>query len=239
MSDQCLFYVCRRTQTDMRHLLFRYLESDHPKVDRKQVWVDLVYSLPDAMRLCKAFLRVYVDVSTRVQVTLGPEEEVVVQAVRSSRSLNTFWKSLIAAADAAFLVPLRSLDRVKNHHLMLKRPTNMPGSIDEGPVSDITHWIYGQGGQDMKLTTTSSDYAKVEFTVTDIALILKTLWLSADLVPFRHHLDRIFFPCPCPPFLLRLSTGHDHRHDVQGRQRRPDARSGWTEEARDDLHGPS
>ncbi|KAG8984293.1 hypothetical protein FRB90_005424 [Tulasnella sp. 427] len=49
------------------------------------------------------------------------------------------------------------------------------------------------GGEDMELTTKSSDYTKVGFTVTDIALILKTLWLSADLIAFRHHLDRIIF----------------------------------------------
>ena len=44
----------------------------------------------------------------------------------------------------------------------------------------------------MRLST-KSDYEKVEFTVTDIGLILKTVWLCADLVSFTSPIQRIIF----------------------------------------------
>ena len=44
----------------------------------------------------------------------------------------------------------------------------------------------------MRLST-KSDYEKVKFTVTDIGLILKTVWLCADLVSFTSPIQRIIF----------------------------------------------
>lgn len=41
--------------------------------------------------------------------------------------------------------------------------------------------------------STASDYKKVEFTVTDIGLILKTLWLCANLIPFTSPINRVIF----------------------------------------------
>ncbi len=62
------------------------------------------------------------------------------RAVKSARSLNAFWKSLVAAADAEVLAPLQRKSS-ENYQLALKRPKNYPGSADEGPVSKISHWI--------------------------------------------------------------------------------------------------
>ncbi|KAF8462493.1 hypothetical protein DFH94DRAFT_700934 [Russula ochroleuca] len=79
-----------------------------------------------------------------------------------------------------------------NHWMTLKRPTNQPGSLDTGPVSQISQWIYHEGAEIMGLST-KSDYEKVEFTVTDIGLILKTVWLCADLIPFTSPIQRVIF----------------------------------------------
>ncbi|KAF8887660.1 hypothetical protein CPB84DRAFT_1749708 [Gymnopilus junonius] len=56
------------------------------------------------------------------------------------------------------------------------------GSLDTGPVSQISQWIYHEGAKIMGLST-KSDYEKVEFTVMDIGLILKTVWLCATSSP--------------------------------------------------------
>ncbi|KAH9947511.1 hypothetical protein B0H21DRAFT_691785, partial [Amylocystis lapponica] len=112
------------------------------------------------------------------------------RAIKSSRSLNTFWKSLIAAADAEVLLSKRQ--NPDHHWMTLKRPTDLSGALDEGPVSQISHWIYHEGAEEMGLSTTPN-YQKVEFTVTDIGLILKTLWLCADLVSFVFPIQRVIF----------------------------------------------
>ncbi|KAI0337092.1 hypothetical protein BDW22DRAFT_1384197 [Trametopsis cervina] len=166
------------------------MRDDHPGVDADQVWVDLCRGDATAMQYCKSFLQVYVLTSVRQRVVLDDREEFEERTIKSSRSLNTFWKSLIAAADAEVLLPMR--EDPKNHWMTLKRPTNTPGSLDEGPVSQISHWIYEEGAEVMGLSTVS-DYTKVEFTVTDIGLILKTLWLCADLVCFRSPIQRVIF----------------------------------------------
>lgn len=155
-----------------------------------QVWVDLCKGDAAAIQICKAFLEIHVEKSKSMRVVLGPEEEVEEQAIKSSRSLNTFWKSLIAEADAKVLLPKRQ--NPNNHWMALKRPKNQPGSTDEGPVAHISHWIYHEGAQTMGLSTTP-DYQTVEFTVTDIGLILKTLWLCADLIPFASPILRLIF----------------------------------------------
>lgn len=64
--------------------------------------------------------------------------------------------------------------------------------MDTGPVSQISQWIYHKGTEIMGLST-KLDYNKVEFTVTDIGLILKTVWLCADLIPFTSPIQRVIF----------------------------------------------
>lgn len=100
----------------------------HPGVDADQVWVDLCGEDTTATQYCKAFLQVYVETSTYQRVLLDDREEVEERAIKSSRSLNTFWKSLIAAADVEILLPMR--EDPANHSMTLKRPTNMPGPLE-------------------------------------------------------------------------------------------------------------
>lgn len=116
---------------------------------------------------------------------LGEREEVEETAIKSSRSLNTFWESLIAAADADVLLPKRQ--------------------IDEGPVSEISHWIYHEGAE-VGLSTTP-DYQKVEFTVTDIDFTPKTLWLCADLMSFLLPIQQIIFHALILLFSLGFRQG--------------------------------
>ncbi|KAK0701269.1 hypothetical protein B0H67DRAFT_614339 [Lasiosphaeris hirsuta] len=130
-------------------------------------------------------------------------EEVGERAIKSSRSLNTFWKSLIAAADAEVLLPKRQ--NPDNHWMTLKRPTNISGAIDKGPVTEISHWIYHEGAE-MGLSTTP-EYQKVEFTVTDIGLILKTLRLSADLISFLLPIQQVIFHALVLLFSLGFRQG--------------------------------
>lgn len=67
----------------------------HPEVNADCVWVNLCWGDATAIQYCKAFLQLYVDNSTHTRVVLGPEEEVEEKAIKSSRSLNAFWKSLL------------------------------------------------------------------------------------------------------------------------------------------------
>ena len=135
------------------------------------------------MQHCKSFFRstskpphVYASCLTR---------EVEERAIKSSRSLNTFWRSLIAAADADVLLPKRQ--------------------IDEGPVSEISHWIYHEGAE-VGLSTTP-DYQKVEFTVTDLDFTPKTLWLCADLMSFMLPIQQVIFHALVLLFSLGFRQG--------------------------------
>lgn len=85
---------------------------------------------------CKKFLRFYVKASKRKRLTLGPEEFVIEQAVTKCRTVNTFWKALIAGADAEYLS--KGVEDEDGHRTTLKRKTNFPGWADTGPVSQIT-----------------------------------------------------------------------------------------------------
>ncbi|KAG9023095.1 hypothetical protein FRB95_013562 [Tulasnella sp. JGI-2019a] len=163
------------------------IKKAYPNANPDQVWVNLCKYDATAFRIVKAFLKFYVTSSKQERLTLGPEEHVIERAVKSARSLNAFWKALIAAADAEVLSPLwqRSTD---NYQLVLKRPKNYPGLADEGPVSKISHWIYHEGAEEMGLATVP-EYTTVEMTARDIGVILRTLWLFANwipMMPFQH-----------------------------------------------------
>ncbi len=122
------------------------------------------------------------------------------RAIKSSRSLNSFWKSLIAAADAEVLLPKRQ--NSDNHWMTLKRPTDLSGALDDGPVSQTSHWIYHEGAtEEMMGLSTTPEHQKVEFTITDIGLILKTLCFTLTLLPFS-------FPSTESPFMPLSSSSY-------------------------------
>lgn len=57
---------------------------------------------------CKTFLQTYVANSKATRLVLGPpKREVEERDVKSSRSLNSLWKSTIAIADAEIFLPMR------------------------------------------------------------------------------------------------------------------------------------
>lgn len=128
---------CRCCRTD--RVYFRYLSRFQEHLDPAEFWVSMVKGESQAKQHCKTFLRLYVKCSKRKELTLGPEEFVFKQGVRSCRTLNTFWKALIAAADAEYLFPKRKQDPRNNYWMLLKRPKNYPGWVDAGPVSQISH----------------------------------------------------------------------------------------------------
>ncbi|KAL8936817.1 MAG: hypothetical protein Q9211_004005 [Gyalolechia sp. 1 TL-2023] len=152
-----------------------------PNANPEQVWVDLCKNDAAAFRIVKACLKFYVGSSKEKRPTLDPEEYVMEKAVKSARSLNAFWKALIAAADVEVLAPVRKKSP-DNYQLVLKRPKNYPGSADEGPVSRISHWIYHGGAEETGLSTVA-EYTKVEMTARDVGVILRTPWLLADWIP--------------------------------------------------------
>jgi len=89
-----------------------WMKEVHPTVDPNQVWVDLCREDATAMQYCKTFLQIYVETSIYQRVLLDDaddREEVEERSIKSSRSLNSFWKSLIAAADAEILLPMIGL----------------------------------------------------------------------------------------------------------------------------------
>ena len=77
--------------------------------------------------------------------------------------------------------------------------------IDEGPVSEISHWIYHEGAE-VGLSTTP-DYQKVEFTVTDLDFTPKTLWLCADLMSFMLPIQQVIFHALVLLFSLGFRQG--------------------------------
>ncbi|MCJ1427075.1 hypothetical protein MMC29_004978 [Sticta canariensis] len=195
-----------RKQRDRALLLWDdYMKECHAGVNADNVWVDLCRGCPVAIQHCCTFLEVHVEVAKVTRVVLDEREEVEEQAIKSARSLNTFWKTLIAAADAEILLRKREASP-SNHWMMLKRPTDKPGSLDEGPVAVISHWIYNEGADKMGLST-KPKYKKVEFTVADIGLNLKTLWLRADLVHFVQPIQRVFFHALVLLFSLGFHQG--------------------------------
>ncbi|KAF2254144.1 hypothetical protein BU26DRAFT_499963 [Trematosphaeria pertusa] len=136
-----------RKQRDRALLLWdRYMQECHAGVNADNVWVDLCRGCPVAIQHCCTFLEIHVEVSKVTRVVLDDREEVEEQAIKSARSLNTFWKSLIAAADAEVLLPKRELS-----------PSNHC-SVDEGPVALVSNWIYHEGAEKMGLST-KPDYS--------------------------------------------------------------------------------
>jgi hypothetical protein len=81
--------------------LQRKSDPKHVCADHNHVWVDLCRGSSIAIQQCKTFLELHVK---RKRLTLGPEEFIIEPAIKSSRSLNAFWKSLIAGADAEVLL---------------------------------------------------------------------------------------------------------------------------------------
>ncbi|KAL6303822.1 hypothetical protein BKA93DRAFT_826249 [Sparassis latifolia] len=87
-----------------------WMNEVHPTVDPNQVWVDLCRQDATAMQYCKTFLQIHVETFIYQRVLLDDadgREEIEEWSIKSSRSLNTFWKSLIAAADDEILLPMR------------------------------------------------------------------------------------------------------------------------------------
>ena len=124
--------------------------------------------------------------------------------MKSARSLNAFWKALIASADAEVLAPLRRKSP-DNYQLILKRPKNYPGSADIGPVSKISHWIYYDGAQEMGLATVP-ECTTVEMTARDIGVILRTLWMFADWITMTP-IQRVIFHALVILFSLGFRQG--------------------------------
>ena len=106
-------------------------------LDPVEFWTDAVKEDDTAKDHCKKFLRLYVKASKRKRLTLGPEEFVMEQGVKTCRTVNAFWKALIAAADAEYLSS-KGLKDDDGHRATLKRKTNFSGWVDQGPVSQIT-----------------------------------------------------------------------------------------------------
>jgi hypothetical protein len=100
-------------------------------IDNFEFWVGLCKDDALVKKECKALLKLYVKNSRRRKLTLGPEESVIEQEVKTCRALNSFWKALIAAADAEYLYPKRKCDSATLHWMVLKRPKNYPGWADK------------------------------------------------------------------------------------------------------------
>lgn len=83
------------------------------------------------LQYSKAFLQTCVANSKATRVVLGPKREVGERDVKSSRSLNSLWKSTIAVADAEIFLPNR--ENPENHWMVLKRPKYHSGSTDKRP----------------------------------------------------------------------------------------------------------
>lgn len=98
-------------------------------------------------------------------------------------------------------------DRIRREAL-----DGVKASTDEGPVAQISHRIYHQGAKEMQLSTMPEDET-VEFTATDIGLILKTLWLCTDLITFLFSIQRVIFHALVLLFQPRLPTRHYYRHE--------------------------
>ncbi|KAI0402513.1 hypothetical protein F4802DRAFT_599947 [Xylaria palmicola] len=169
----------------------RYRTKFHKEPEPTEFWIDLCKGDFTAKVHCQAFLRLYVKASRRRRLTLGPEESVIEQGIKSCRTVNTFWKSLIAAADAEYLLRKRQKDK-EAHWMTLVRPKNQPGWLDKGVVSEISLWIYNKGAE---LTSLSDEpeHETVELTARDIAKLPKTLWVCADDIPVQNPAQRVIF----------------------------------------------
>lgn len=104
-----------------------------------QVWVWLagedIKDQESAMDYCRNFLIYFVKTSTKPQLVWGPEEQRDEQGLTTVTSVNTTWKSLIAAAQEQVLDRMASKT---GRQLYLARRQGPAGAADTGPVARIT-----------------------------------------------------------------------------------------------------
>ncbi|MCJ1424610.1 hypothetical protein MMC29_002498 [Sticta canariensis] len=91
-----------------------------------------------------------------------------------------------------YLFPKRNPNPSSLHWMVLKRPKNYPGWADKGPVSQISHWMYGKGAKEMGLLR-NSEYETIEMTAREVGRLLKTLRLRADNIPVQKPIRRAIF----------------------------------------------
>ncbi|KAL2193986.1 hypothetical protein P885DRAFT_43988, partial [Corynascus similis CBS 632.67] len=156
-------------------------------IDSRSFWMNFARD-PKALEVqapVKAFLHTYVESSYQERVVLGPEERAMVRTVNYTFSVIEVWRRLIAAADFKVLcgerAALRRMEKyLEANQLFLKWPQE--GEKRDGPAYTIVKWIIQSLSVELKLEMNSL-YVKVEATVEDIIIILKTLYRRETDIP--------------------------------------------------------
>lgn len=76
-----------------------------------QVWVDLCHGKESATKICQGFLRAYINSSTNLRPTLGPEEWHRVRTVNSASTVEDVWGALVTRVDQLVLKQKRQACR--------------------------------------------------------------------------------------------------------------------------------
>lgn len=89
----------------------------------------------EAASVCRLFLQYFVNTSQQEVLVWGPDETRVVQGLTCVTSVNTTWKTLIAAAQGEVL---DKLALTTGQQLVLSRQQGPLGAADDGIVAQIT-----------------------------------------------------------------------------------------------------
>lgn len=89
----------------------------------------------EAVAVCKLFLQHFVHTSSRQVIVWGPDETQSRRGLNCVTSLNTTWKTLVAAAQEQVLDPLAV---TTGRQLTISREQGPRGAADIGVVTQIT-----------------------------------------------------------------------------------------------------
>lgn len=95
----------------------------------------------EAMALCKTFLHCLVSTSTKPKLVWGPEEQCEEQGLKAVTSVNTYWKTLVAGAQA---IVLDKMATSTGREVRLARKQGPLGAKDDGPVAKVTQVSFTQ-----------------------------------------------------------------------------------------------
>lgn len=146
-------------------------------------WLEFVQQPgdPRAQAPFKTFLTTCLDLSKRQEVVLGSQEVEARRTLNSAHSVTEIWRRLVAAAEYHVMQPQRK-GNPADANIWRIRWIHKDEGHREGPAYRIVRWIF----LDLAIAKgldTKPKYDKVEMTSTDIARVIRTLWIRANAIP--------------------------------------------------------
>ncbi|GKU05242.1 unnamed protein product [Fusarium langsethiae] len=159
------------------------------EIDGKYIWRQLCEGVSTAVQEFRSFLEYYIASSTRMVPSLGPNEYEEERTVNSAATIQDVWSALVSVANDKVLRGIRVQFPEHRQVYVLRFTTR--GGHDAGPAGQVGRLIPGIA-REYGLSR-SQLFEKMEMTLQDILMILRTVWERASYIPCRP-CKRLSFP---------------------------------------------